>query len=72
MLLVRKLHSERLSEFPKVLWLEGAEAEIPWSFHHIMMLLPSPSCKMAFHLYPSHLPIMLNLEPFPYLNAEPN
>ena len=69
---MRKLHSERLSEFPKVLWLEGAKAEIPWSFHHIMMLPPTPSYKMAFHLYPNHLPIMLNLELFPYLNAKPN
>ena len=69
---MRKLHSERLSEFPKVLWLEGAKAEIPWFFHHIMMLPPTPSYKMAFHLYPNHLPIMLNLELFPYLNAKPN
>ena len=54
---MRKLHQERLSESSKVLWLKGAKAEIPWSFQHIMMLPPSPSCKMAFDLYPGHLPI---------------
>lgn len=79
MLPMRKLSSERLSEFPKVLQLDGARAEIQTQVFVVPkpMVFPlyhatsSSSYKMAFLLYSSHLPIMLDPELFPDPSAEP-
>ena len=74
-LLMRKLISEGLSEFPKVVQLESASAEIQTQV--CMMpkatVFPStaPSYEMASQLYSSSLPIMLDSELFPAPGDKP-